>query len=89
MAQEWSESQLKWYDRHNKARPTHISHGVNTEDLDAHMKQLMPNTWRLEGNTLIGETEMGPLVQQIDPEYILSGTDEKGLPIFTKVVLSK
>lgn len=88
MAEVWSESQLKWYDRINQARPTHIAHGVNAEDLSEHMKELKPNQWRLEGNQLIGMTDMGELVQNIPTDYILTGTDDKGLPVFEKVVLS-
>lgn len=85
----FSEDQLKWYDRYNKARPTHIPHGVNSDELDKHMRRLQPESWRLEGNQLIGMTEMGPLVQVIPPDVILTGTDEDGLPIFEKVVLQK
>lgn len=86
---QFSEDQLKWYDRVNKARPTHIPHGLNADNIHEHMRKLMPRSWRLEGNTLIGMTEMGPLVQKIPTDYILVGTDNKGLPIFEKVILSK
>lgn len=83
----WSEDQLKWYDKMGRARPTHISHGINLDDIDQHMKKLQPNSWRLEGNKLIGQTDMGPLVQFIPTDYILKGTDDEGLPIFERVVL--
>ena len=85
----FSEDQLKWYDRYNKARPTHIPHGITAENINEHMKRLQPESWRLEGNQLIGMTEMGPLVQTIPTDYILTGTDDEGLPIFEKIVLQK
>lgn len=84
----FSEDQLKWYDKVNKARPTHIPHGINSEDVGDHMRELKPHSWRLEGNKLIGETDMGPLVQMIPTDYICTGTDDKGLPVLKKVVLS-
>lgn len=83
----FSEDQLKWYDKYNKARPTHIPHNISTDDLEKHMRKLQPKKWRLEGNRLIGMTEMGPLVQTIPPQYILKGTDKDGLPIFEEIVL--
>lgn len=83
----WSEDQLKWYDKHQKARPTHTPHGITSENINEHMRELRPDSWRLEGNVLRGMTEMGELVQTIPTDYILTGTDEKGLPVFKKVVL--
>lgn len=83
----WSEEQLKWYDKVQKARPTHIPHGISSDNINEHMKQLKPHKWELKGNVLIGQTDMGPLVQTIDPKYILKGTDENGLPIFEEVVI--
>lgn len=82
---QFSEDQLKWYDKVGKARPTHIPHGITSENINEHMKRLMPNKWELKGNLLIGETEMGPLVQRIPTDYILTGTDDQGYPIFAKV----
>lgn len=83
----WSEDQLKWYDKQDRARPTHISHGINLDDIDKHMKKLQPNSWHLEGNKLTGMTDMGPLTQFIPTDYILEGTDDNGLPKFRKVVI--
>lgn len=66
------------------APPVAIPH-MTEEEIAQNMKPLKPNTWRLEGNKLIGETEMGPLVQFIPTDYILTGTDDKGLPILKKI----
>lgn len=68
------------------ALPTVATH-TTEEDIKKNMKQLLPNSWRLEGNTLTGETDMGPLVQTIDPAYILIGVDDNGLPMFRKVLV--
>lgn len=82
----WGEDQLKWYDKVQKARPTHIPHGVNADNIQDHMKRLMPNNWRLEGNVLVGQTDMGELRQTIPTDYILKEVKD-GLPVFEKVVL--
>lgn len=55
--------------------------------LSERLIRLMPNSWHLEGNELIGQTEQGELRQRIDPAYILTGTDAQGLPQFRKIVL--
>jgi hypothetical protein len=49
------------------------------------MRELLPHTWKLEGNKLTGMTEMGPLVQMIPTDYVLKGMDDSGKPIFAKV----
>lgn len=61
--------------------PSRESHGTD-EDVRANLKPLKTNNWRMQGNWLIADTEFGELSQRIDPAYILTGTDEKGLPIF-------
>lgn len=66
--------------------PTISEHGTE-EDVRANMKQLLPSSWRLEGNQLVGMTEMGELRQTIPTDHILIGTDDKGLPIFHRIVL--
>lgn len=66
--------------------PTATPH-LYVDDIQKKLKRLMPNSWRLEGNELIGMTDVGELRQTIDPSYILTGTDEEGLPVFKKVVI--
>jgi hypothetical protein len=85
----FGEDQLKWYDKVNRARPTHIPHGVSADNVETHMRKLKPYSWKLEGNVLVGMTDMGPLKQRIPTDVILIGTDDEGLPIFSKVILSK
>ena len=75
-----------FYKKHGKAPPKHFEHGTEQEIRDNAIR-LRPNTWRLEGNQLIGQTEMGPLRQTIPTDVILTGTDDDGLPIFKRVIL--
>jgi hypothetical protein len=76
--------QHDWYTKNNLTPPTTIPHGTQ-EDLDQQVMKLKPTSWRLEGNKLIGETEVGPLVNFIPPNYILTGTDENGMPKLKKI----
>lgn len=55
------------------------------DEILSNMKQLKPNTWKLEGNRLIGKTELGTLVQTIPTDVVLTGTDSNGLPVFKKI----
>ena len=76
-----------FYKKHGKAPPKHFEHGTEQEIRDNAIR-LRPNTWRLEGNQLIGQTEMGPLRQTIPTDVILVKTSEDGLPVFKKIELS-
>lgn len=80
----YSDAHLGWFDKHGVERPENIPH-IKEEDIDKSMKRLMPNSWKLEGNKLTGMTDVGPLVQFIDTNYILTGTDSEGLPVFKKI----
>jgi len=64
--------------------PKVSSHGTE-DDIQRSLKRLIPNSWHLEGNQLVGKTEVGELRQSISTEYILTGTDEKGMPILRKI----
>ncbi len=75
-----------FYRKHGKAPPKHWEHGTEQE-IRENMVRLRPGSWRLEGNQLIGQTELGTLVQTVPTDVILTGTDDDGRPIFKKVVL--
>lgn len=81
------EAYLKWLDRIGKTRPTQDKHGVDSPEnpISDKLEKLQPRNWRLEGNKLIADTAMGPLVQFIPTDLILTGIDENGLPILTKI----
>ena len=74
----------KWYLDRKLTPPTRNPHGTE-EDIAAKVKPLTPTNWRLEGNKLIADTEMGPLVNFIPTDLILTGVDEKGLPILKRI----
>ena len=76
-----------FYRKHGKEPPKSFSHGTE-DDIKAGMQLLKRNSWRLEGNQLIGEFEDGKIAQTSPTDYILTGTGDDGLPIFRKVVLS-
>ncbi len=78
--------QADFWRKYELPEPEAIPHGT-PDDISNEMKKLMPSSWHLQGNKLIGKTEMGTLVQTIPTDYILTGTDSSGLPVFTKVVL--
>lgn len=83
-----SEKELKWYDYHRVARPSHEEHGIRDTADSPLSKQLLPGNprnWHLKGNSLHCDTDFGPMVQRINPGYIMTGTDPSGLPVFEKL----
>ncbi len=76
-----------FYRKHGKEPPKHFEHGTE-EDIKANMVVLKPKEWRQEGNMLIAEGDYGVHAQTIPTDYICAGTDDDGLPILQKVVLS-
>lgn len=64
--------------------PATYPHGTE-EDIRNNLRQLKPDSWRMEGNKLIGMTDMGDLVQYLPTDYICKGTDDNGLPILEKI----
>lgn len=70
----------------DQAAPKATAHGTE-EDIREKLVTLKAHSWKMEGNKLTAQTEMGPLVQYIPTDYICAGTDDKGLPILTKVVI--
>lgn len=68
--------------------PESISHdmGGTNEEIRAKMTRYQPTSWSMEGpGVLVGQTEMGRLVQHVGTDYILTGTDTDGLPILTRI----
>lgn len=82
----YSDGYLAWFDRNGLERPSHTDH-LKVEDIEKTLRKLKVRDWKLEGNKLSGETDMGPFVQTIPTDIILEGTDEDGLPKFRKVIL--
>lgn len=76
--------QVREYEMWQKPLPSIKVHGY-PDEIRENLKQMKPKTWKLQGNKLTGDTEMGELAQFISTDLILTGTDENGLPIFKKI----
>lgn len=85
----FDEKTLKWFDYHGLKRPTHLPHGIKDtpeNPLSEQLPRLTCRNWKLEGNVLSCDTEMGPLVQTLpSTDYICKGTDTNGMPILQKI----
>lgn len=80
------ERELKFYDFYGKARPTSEAHG-SVEDIVERLVPAKPRQWRQEGNTIITDTEIGPLTHFIPVDMTLQGTDDDGMPILAKITI--
>lgn len=68
--------------------------GVPLPSRDAHVKDGQQQwekphltNWRLEGNILKADSNLGTHGWSLPTDYILDGTDESGLPMLRKLVL--
>lgn len=76
-----------FYRKLGVAPPQAQAHGTE-EYIQERMQPLKVKKWELQGNTLIGITEEGvKMAQQIPTDFILEGTDDKGLPLLRKIEL--
>ncbi len=75
---------LDLYERLGLDLPSVEQHGTE-EDVRRNLKSVNPRNWRLTGNKLIADTDVGPLVNYISTDYICRGTDENGLPILERI----
>ena len=82
----YSPGYLKWFDRHGAPRPVHQDH-LQVDDISKSLKRVKCHSWKLEGNTLTAQTDMGKLTQTIPTDYVLVGEDTEGMPILKKIVL--
>lgn len=74
-----------FYRKHGVEPPKSIPHGITPEELAEKLKPLKLSNWRQEGNRLIADTPMGPLVNVIPTDYLLTGIDDNNLPVLTKI----
>lgn len=74
-----------WFLKHGLTPPSSTSHNIAPDDISKVLEKPELSNWRLEGNKLTVDTQFGPLVNYIDPSYILTGTDDSGFPILKKV----
>lgn len=77
-----------WYDRHGISRPTHIPF-MTDEELEKKFAQIRSSTvhgnWTQQGNRLTCNKCELRHSDIIPTNYLLQGTDERGLPIFKKL----
>lgn len=73
-----------FYTKRGVTPPSRQPH-TTIEEIVANMKPLKPTNWRQAGNLLIADTAMGELVNYLPTDYLLDGTDDKGLPILRKI----
>ena len=66
--------------------PERSSHGT-PDEIRASLVKAVCTNWRLEGNKLTADTNLGTLVQFIPTDMVCDGTDSQGLPILRKLVL--
>lgn len=79
----------KIYEEWGVEPPSHESHATEEEIKEALSKPVVHH-WKQKGAVLI--CDACPWEHATEPrfkDYILTGTDEKGLPILQKVVLTK
>lgn len=83
-----NETPDEWYAKQGVEPPERVSHGLTDSEIKSRMQQFKAVSWHLEGNLLVGQGDMGRLVQRIPTDYVCKGMDDEGLPILEKVVLS-
>lgn len=77
--------QSSFFKSYNMPAPEATTHG-SIDDIKKNLTKLKPTSWHMEGNKLVGETEMGSLINYLPTDVICKGTDENGLPILEKIV---
>ena len=67
--------------------PTRDPHGTDSPEnpISSNLKKLELRNWRLKGNKLIADTDMGEYAFLIPPNRIMTGTNKYGLPILKKI----
>jgi hypothetical protein len=75
----------RWYTSRGLTPPEHISHGLTVDDISKRVVNVNARNWRAEGNRLIADTDVGPLIQFIPTSHIFTGIDDQGLPTFRKL----
>lgn len=66
--------------------PKHQEHGTDA-DIRNNMQRATPIRWFQRGNELVAETELGELVNMIPTDMMLTGVDDKNMPILKKIDL--
>lgn len=75
---------IAWFEENGLTPPSRAEHGTEA-DVRSQMQPLKMWDWRLEGNQLHCQTDMGPFMQTIPTNLVLTGMNENNLPILVKV----
>lgn len=78
------EADKKLYSRLGLEQPQHIPH-ITEDELRQRIKIEANHKWSQVGNRLICECEIGKHSTLVPTDVLLKGTDDKGLPILTKI----
>ena len=74
----------EWFEKMELTPPVTTPHGTDG-DIRENLKPLKTWGWKLEGNQLKCTTDMGELCQTIGTGYILTGEDDKGMPLLRRI----
>lgn len=71
----------------NVPLPSRDPHGTDSPEnpMGTHLQKAQFTNWRLKGNKLIADTQFGEYAHLIPSDRIMTGLDEQGLPILTKI----
>lgn len=81
-----SPDQIELFKNWQLPLPTRELHGT-PDDIRGNLKSINPRNWRQQGDKLIAETDIGPLINFLPTNIQLQGTDEDGLPTFKKLMV--
>lgn len=85
MSKRYYHPQHDYFRKNNLPIPEVFSHGTE-EDIRAKLKPLKLSNWRMEGpGCLVADSEVGKVVNHINPSFICTGTDTEGLPVLTRI----
>ena len=67
--------------------PSRDSHSTDSPEnpISSKLEKVEFANWHLKGNKLIADTQFGEYAYLIPPDRIMTGTDDNGLPILTKI----
>lgn len=67
--------------------PSRDPHGTDSPEnpIGSNLQRVILKNWRLIGNKLTADTQFGEYSYLIPPNYIMTGTDDQGLPKLTKI----
>jgi len=84
MSKRYFHPQTDFFNKYKLTPPETVSHGTE-DDISKKVTKLECRNWRLEGNRLIADTDMGPLVNIIPSNFIMTGVDNENMPVLEEI----